>query len=144
MIRLSIFRHAKSDWDTNAASDFDRPLASRGKSAAPAMGKYIMSISGLPDLVYCSSSLRTRQTFSLAFPKSELQPAVVYNEKLYLAEPNQILRIARSTQRDSEEVQISNIMFIRLFLRRCGCQIFSSNQCNGVVCCDGKMMIWLM
>ena len=119
MFRLAIFRHAKSDWDTDAASDFDRPLARRGKKAAPAMGNYIRSNSSVPDLVYCSTALRTRQTFSLAFPNSELQPTVLYKDKLYLAEPNQILNMARSTDLKSGSFdptsgtdQIKHIMFI--------------------------------
>lgn len=119
MIRIAIFRHAKSDWDSDAASDFDRPLAPRGRIAAPAMGNYIRSNLSVPDLVYCSTALRTRQTFSLAFPNSERQPTVLYKDKLYLAEPNQILQMARSTDLNSGSPesasgtdQVKQIMFI--------------------------------
>ena len=38
MLTLHLFRHAKSDWAQPELDDYDRPLASRGRSAAPAMG----------------------------------------------------------------------------------------------------------
>ena len=33
-----LLRHAKSDWDSDAADDFARPLAERGCKAAERMG----------------------------------------------------------------------------------------------------------
>ena len=36
---LLILRHAKSDWDTDAATDFERPLAKRGERDAPRIGR---------------------------------------------------------------------------------------------------------
>ncbi|MGH8513640.1 MAG: SixA phosphatase family protein, partial [Gammaproteobacteria bacterium] len=38
--RLLVMRHAKSDWDSGAGSDFDRPLAKRGERDAPRMGRW--------------------------------------------------------------------------------------------------------
>ncbi|MFN3796965.1 MAG: histidine phosphatase family protein, partial [Sphingobium yanoikuyae] len=34
MKRLTLLRHAKSDWDDPVARDFDRPLNRRGEKAA--------------------------------------------------------------------------------------------------------------
>ena len=40
MKRLTLLRHAKSDWDDPVARDFDRPLNHRGEKAALLMGQF--------------------------------------------------------------------------------------------------------
>lgn len=62
--RLTLMRHAKSSWEDYALSDFDRPLAPRGKKAAPKMGQYLYEQYLVPDLVLCSSANRTRETLA--------------------------------------------------------------------------------
>ena len=64
MLTLSLFRHAKSSWADPSLEDLDRPLAARGRKAAPAMGAF-MARKVRPDLVLCSPSLRTRDTLAL-------------------------------------------------------------------------------
>ena len=59
---LLILRHAKSAWDTNAASDFERPLAPRGSKAAPRMGRWLAARGLVPDYVVSSPAERARQT----------------------------------------------------------------------------------
>ena len=39
MLTLSLLRHAKSSWDNPTLPDQDRPLATRGVTDAPLMGK---------------------------------------------------------------------------------------------------------
>ncbi|WP_037493986.1 SixA phosphatase family protein [Sneathiella glossodoripedis] len=68
---LTLMRHAKSSWEDYSQSDLDRPLAPRGKKAAPKMGQYLYENSLSPDLVICSPAQRTRETLSrlqTAFP----------------------------------------------------------------------------
>ena len=60
--QLLILRHAKSAWDTDAASDFDRPLAKRGRKDAPRMGKWLRKSGLTPDYVISSPALRAQQT----------------------------------------------------------------------------------
>ena len=59
---LLILRHAKSAWDTDAPSDFDRPLAPRGVRASRRMGRYIAETGLVPDAVVCSTATRAVQT----------------------------------------------------------------------------------
>ncbi|OYX10305.1 MAG: phosphoglycerate mutase, partial [Rhizobiales bacterium 32-66-8] len=40
MRRLILLRHAKSDWPDGIA-DLERPLAARGRAAAPLVGAYL-------------------------------------------------------------------------------------------------------
>lgn len=62
---LMLLRHAKSSWDHRDLEDADRPLAARGRTAAPLLGRYISRHNLMPDLVMCSSARRAQQTWEL-------------------------------------------------------------------------------
>lgn len=64
MRRLLLLRHAKSAWPAGT-SDLDRPLAPRGREAAPRMGRYLAEEGLLPDLVLVSPARRTRETWDI-------------------------------------------------------------------------------
>lgn len=63
---LLLLRHAKSAWDTGAATDFERPLAPRGLRGAPKTGRYLAGEGLVPDYVISSPAERARQTAVLA------------------------------------------------------------------------------
>lgn len=92
MLTLLLLRHAKSSWDNPLADDFDRPLAERGRQAAPSMGRYIARHHLEPDLILCSSAERTQQTLELVRPiLPGAEPAVRYEDDLYLATASNLL-----------------------------------------------------
>jgi phosphohistidine phosphatase len=62
---LVLVRHAKSSWDQPLLDDHDRPLAPRGIAAAPLMAQRLARLQIPIEHVACSTSRRTRQTFSL-------------------------------------------------------------------------------
>lgn len=65
MPRLLILRHAKAERAGKAsARDFDRALSERGERDAEEMGRIVAERGGSIDLVLCSSSERTRQTWN--------------------------------------------------------------------------------
>jgi phosphohistidine phosphatase len=66
--RLVVVRHAKSSWDDPSLADHDRPLAPRGQKALPRLRDHLSGIAPPPDLVLCSTSLRTRQTLDGVLP----------------------------------------------------------------------------
>jgi phosphohistidine phosphatase len=68
MRRLLILRHAKSDWPSGF-SDFERPLAARGRIAAPMMGRYLRDEGLIPDLAIVSSARRTVETWEMLHPE---------------------------------------------------------------------------
>lgn len=59
---LLLLRHAKSDWGSGAASDFERPLARRGKRDAPRVGEWLYREGLVPNQVLSSPAQRARQT----------------------------------------------------------------------------------
>lgn len=92
MLTLLLLRHAKSSWDDPGLADFDRPLAKRGKKAAPEIGAALAAKGLRPDLVLCSSAVRARETLEMVLnalgPPS---PEVRYDEDLYMATPATVI-----------------------------------------------------
>jgi phosphohistidine phosphatase len=67
MFRLILLRHAKSD-SPGGVLDIDRPLAARGREAAPRMGAYLKDEQLFPALALVSPAKRTRETWDLVQP----------------------------------------------------------------------------
>lgn len=83
---LTLIRHAKSDWSKDSLPDFDRPLNSRGKKAAPLMGRRLAERGTIPELLISSPAKRARKTAKLiarklGIPKHE----IVYRPEMYAA-----------------------------------------------------------
>lgn len=96
MKTLSILRHAKSSWDDAGLPDFERPLAPRGRKAAPLMGRHMRELGIAPDLVLCSPALRTRETASLTLNElGEHRPPVTYDETIYEATADALMAALR-------------------------------------------------
>ncbi|MBC7912886.1 MAG: histidine phosphatase family protein [Pyrinomonadaceae bacterium] len=62
MKQLLIVRHAKSDWNTDASSDFDRPLNKRGARDAPEMAERLLKKHIIPQLIVSSPAFRALTT----------------------------------------------------------------------------------
>lgn len=106
MPTLSLFRHAKSAWDNAGLRDFERPLAPRGKKAAPRMGRFIAEQGLAPDLVVCSTAVRARETLDLALPHFESAQRIDHSGRLYMASPQQMLRIVRALPAGADHVML--------------------------------------
>ncbi|UQA90803.1 SixA phosphatase family protein [Streptomyces halobius] len=93
--RLVVLRHAKSAWPPDVA-DHERPLAPRGRRDAPAAGRWLSNADWLPDLVLCSTSRRTRETWDLAAAKlGGTPPPTRYEPSLYNAALPDLLAAVR-------------------------------------------------
>jgi phosphohistidine phosphatase len=90
--RLILLRHAKSAWDNPSLADFDRPLAARGRKAAPLVGAYLARRGLIPGLVLCSSAKRAVETLDLVSAGWQSKPVVRKLKSLYLAMPREMLR----------------------------------------------------
>lgn len=62
MPELLVLRHAKSAWETDAPTDFDRPLAPRGERDRWRLGAWLNHEGLCPDEVVTSSAVRARAT----------------------------------------------------------------------------------
>jgi len=104
MAELLLLRHAKSDWQDRRLDDFDRPLAPRGRRAAPLMGRYLASQGLQPDLVLCSTARRAEETLDLLLTALASKPEISYLKTLYLAPPSRLLAVLRRQSPDRSRI----------------------------------------
>ncbi len=91
---LLVLRHAKSAWDTDAATDFERPLAKRGKKDAPRMGKWLREHELVPDHVVSSPATRARQTaMAVCKPLGLDKKAIRWDERIYMGGTGGLLAV---------------------------------------------------
>jgi phosphohistidine phosphatase len=91
---LLIFRHGKSDWNTGAENDFERPLTKRGRKAIKRMARWMREHALMPDQIVSSTAERARQT-TLRFCRHAEVPesAVRWQEEMYLADVGTLLEV---------------------------------------------------
>ena len=89
--RILLLRHAKSNWKDYTLADFDRPLAPRGRAAAPRVAAWIRDHDLVPDRVLCSAARRTAETWERMVPELGEVP-VVHRRALYHASTQAILK----------------------------------------------------
>ena len=107
MKRLSLIRHAKSDWNNFQLSDYHRPLNNRGLENAPSMGKRLFSLYGIPDLIISSGAKRAHTTAEFFASQSGYDKArIISNDDLYLASSSSIINIIQSIDNQSSNVWI--------------------------------------
>ena len=81
-----LLRHAKSAWSNPGLVDHERPLSSRGERAAEIMAEYIADKCPRPDIILCSTAVRTRQTLApLVRRLPAPAPPISLEKGLYLA-----------------------------------------------------------
>ena len=95
MRTLYLLRHAKSSWDDPALPDHERPLAPRGLRDAKRIAKHVGRLGITPELVLCSTAVRTQQTLDLLRPKVG-EVTVQVEEQLYGASSETLLKRIRS------------------------------------------------
>jgi phosphohistidine phosphatase len=95
MKRLYLLRHAKSSWKDTSLTDRDRPLAPRGRRAAKAIARHLREQGIEPELVLCSTALRTRETLDRIEPALGT-PAIRVEGELYGASADALLERLRS------------------------------------------------
>lgn len=92
---ILLLRHAKSAWGQPGLDDHERPLNRRGARAAEAMAEHIVHNAPRPDLILCSTAVRTRQTLApLVHRLTNPVPPIALEKGLYLAsEPALLVRL---------------------------------------------------
>ena len=91
--RLILLRHGKSDYP-GGVSDYDRPLAPRGRREAALAGRWLADTQPAIDLVLCSGAERARQTLD----RAGVDAPVRYVRELYGATADEVLAVIRRTE----------------------------------------------
>jgi phosphohistidine phosphatase len=103
--QLWILRHAKSAWDTQADTDFERPLAKRGIKDAPRMGKWMHEHKMIPDFIISSPAERARQTTLAICAKLGIKPKhIQWDERVYEAGVETLLSVLADCPKQAEKV----------------------------------------
>ena len=103
---LFLFRHAKSDWDAHYTTDHQRPLSSRGISAAKTMGLLLAQSNKLPDLVICSTATRARQTYELAAKQGNWHCDSQFSDLIYESHSSEILELLQQMNQNLNSVML--------------------------------------
>lgn len=107
MKRLTLIRHAKSSWKEKELSDVERPLSHRGKKDAPRMGRRLAERGERPDLVLCSPARRAVDTMKKIARVAGLPlGSIVTDERMYLADAEELLRIVRAITDSHDKVML--------------------------------------
>lgn len=104
--RLVLLRHAKSSWEGDLV-DVRRPLSPRGRRDALEAGHWLAEHVGRPDLVLCSTAVRTRQTWAqvgVAEPDVLGTVPVRFEPTIYEAWSDTLLDILRALPADVSTV----------------------------------------
>ncbi len=108
MIReLIVLRHAKSDWNTKAARDFDRPLAKRGVKAAKKMGHWMQRQEIMPDYIITSPAKRAQQTLRRLGKVLEFDDKLIHTDKrIYEANVETLLNVLADCPSEPQRVML--------------------------------------
>ena len=107
MKTLYVHRHAKSDWDSDAKNDHDRPLNSRGERDAPYMASFCKRENIELDLLLSSTANRAESTMrhyqkALEFPESK----ITLDQRIYHSDVKTLMTILSELSDDVENVMI--------------------------------------
>ena len=103
--RLLLLRHAKAEHGLDV-SDAQRPLTTHGRAQSVQVGAALVEAGLVPDLVLCSPSVRTRQTWQLALSRLPTEPEVRFPDELYDAGVEQVMAAVRGVDEAARVVLV--------------------------------------
>ncbi len=107
MATLVLLRHAKAEPE-NGIGDAQRPLSSRGRRQAAALGPLLGSHVGTVDVALVSSALRTTETYKLlaaSWPEAGAPEADV-REELYSAGARDVIALLAELPPEAQRVLV--------------------------------------
>jgi phosphohistidine phosphatase len=144
MRRITLLRHAKSDWDNPSLNDFHRTLNQRGEKNAKLIAKRLKNSGVRPSLIISSDAVRAISTARLiargiGYPIEFIQP----DHELYLASPVGIIDVLEREGENYTDVMIigHNPGLTELANRLSNSQIDNIPTC-GVFAVDIKIDSW--
>jgi phosphohistidine phosphatase len=103
MKRLLLLRHAKAE--QAGKDDHARTLTGRGRKDAAHMGAWLHKNYAV-DLVLCSTSARTRETWDLVAEELGDTPKIEFTKALYLAPARGMLKIVQGISDDQKTLML--------------------------------------
>ena len=120
MKKLYLIRHAKSNWDDESKSDFERGLNKRGEKAILTMANALKEKKIMPDFILSSSAKRAKLTAKGLAREIGYSGKIKYIDALYMAEPETIHKLIKDVDdmydtlfvvgHNPETTELSNMM----------------------------------
>jgi phosphohistidine phosphatase len=102
---LMLLRHGKSDWDAGAATDFERPLAPRGRKAVKRIGQWLREQDLMPDYIVSSPAERARHTTRRLCRFAKIpDSAIAWEPNIYEADLDALLEVVADCSREWNRV----------------------------------------
>jgi phosphohistidine phosphatase len=94
MKKLILMRHAKAvkPEETNVP-DIERKLEERGIKDSQNMGEFLKHEGWIPEKIFCSPSIRTKETLDLVLRKLKENIPVQFEEAIYGNDQNEIIKL---------------------------------------------------
>ncbi|TCC33384.1 SixA phosphatase family protein [Kribbella sindirgiensis] len=102
---LVLLRHAKAV-PPETMPDLERPLAERGRADAGAAGRHLVAQGIEADLVLCSPSKRTRETWKYVAEAGVGAKDVWYDKRIYNADTDGILDVVHEAPAEARTVVV--------------------------------------
>ena len=106
MKTVYIFRHGKSDWDAEFSEDHERPVAKRGRKAAQKVGRFLVELGQVPDVVLSSSATARAADGRAGDERRQLEVPLECTWELYAATVPATLKILQSQSDDIDSVML--------------------------------------
>jgi phosphohistidine phosphatase len=104
MKTLTLFRHAKSGWDSPVSRDFDRPINTRGIKGARMMGHHLRDAGWSFDYVISSPAVRCTETLDAFWEGYGRTLHPNWDRRLYLASGATLLDVIHELPDTAENI----------------------------------------
>ncbi len=104
MKTLTVFRHAKSGWDSPVSRDFDRPLNERGTKGARMIGLHLRDAGWTFDHVISSPAVRCTETLDAFWEGYGRILHPNWDRRIYLASSANLLDVVSELPDETERV----------------------------------------
>lgn len=102
---LILFRHAKAE-QVIGKPDHERALTGRGRRDARAAGVWMHEHELGPELVLCSTAMRTRQTWAAAVEGGACGETIEFDDGIYSGGAQTVLQTVRETAGEAQVVMV--------------------------------------
>ncbi|WP_462248291.1 SixA phosphatase family protein [Ekhidna sp.] len=104
--KIYLIRHSYAE-DSRGKRDFDRQLTLEGQSTIRALGRHLINQNFNPDIILCSSSVRTTETAVNLIEELEMNEGVVeYKDVIYNASVREMLEVLNNVPNNYKSVAI--------------------------------------
>ncbi len=120
---IYLVRHAKSSWQSNASSDFERPLSERGLQDSKRIGEHLRQLQWQPQQIIASPAIRAKQTCHALCDALDISPqSVIWNRDIYAAYVVSLLHVLANQPEKRQSVMLvgHNPAMQDLLLHLCG------------------------